>query len=221
MDHYAVLGVHRHSSDQQIREAYLKLVRKYHPDVDPGDPAGKERFLEIQQAFDVLGDPVRRTEYDRSASPTTTPKDRSRKAYSAAEYFAAVHRQNPCPASDPDIPRIMLTATIVWAMIMVVVLLMVFFLYSDIWATICDQGLPRFLTSHQSPYVESVKNMGLGLVCVPTVLYGMVMTFLILGLLTEANTPHATRRKADTPGRHPPPYKAEENNGRRGTEGRD
>ena len=67
-DYYRILGVSEDASQKEIKNAYRKLSRKYHPDANPGDPAAEERFKEISAAYDVIGDPERRKEYDRSAA---------------------------------------------------------------------------------------------------------------------------------------------------------
>jgi molecular chaperone DnaJ len=65
-DHYKVLGVDRKASADEIKKAYRKLARKYHPDKNPGDAKAEARFKEISLAHDVLGDPDKRKEYDRA-----------------------------------------------------------------------------------------------------------------------------------------------------------
>lgn len=64
-DYYKILGVERNASLADIKKAYRKLARKYHPDLNPGDKAAEERFKEIQQAYSVLSDPKKRSQYDR------------------------------------------------------------------------------------------------------------------------------------------------------------
>src|SRR6202789_3654327 len=64
-DYYKVLGVGKNATDEEIKKAYRKLARKYHPDRNPGDKQAEERFKEISQAHDVLSDPDKRKEYDR------------------------------------------------------------------------------------------------------------------------------------------------------------
>ena len=64
-DPYSVLGVDRKSSADEIKKAYRKLARQYHPDRNPDDPKAEERFKEIQSAYDIVGDPDKRKQYDR------------------------------------------------------------------------------------------------------------------------------------------------------------
>src|SRR3954451_14559035 len=61
---YKTLGVSKKASDEEIKKAYRKLARQYHPDRNPDDPAAEEKFKEISAAHDVLSDPEKRKEYD-------------------------------------------------------------------------------------------------------------------------------------------------------------
>ena len=64
-DLYKLLGVPRESSQDDIRKAHRRLVRRYHPDANPGDRLAEERFKEIQQAYEILSNAEKRREYDR------------------------------------------------------------------------------------------------------------------------------------------------------------
>ncbi|UUO04802.1 J domain-containing protein [Blastopirellula sp. J2-11] len=64
-DLYKTLGVPRSSTAEEIQKAYRKLAQKYHPDLNPDDKKAHERFKEIQNAYDVLGDTEKRTKYDQ------------------------------------------------------------------------------------------------------------------------------------------------------------
>ena len=64
-DYYETLSVPRAASDEEIRKAYRKLARKYHPDLNPGDKSAEERFKTVQEAFDVLSDTKKRQMYDQ------------------------------------------------------------------------------------------------------------------------------------------------------------
>ncbi len=64
-DYYAILGVKKNASVEDIRKAFRKLARKYHPDVNPGDKAAEEKFKQISEANDVLSDPKKRKIYDQ------------------------------------------------------------------------------------------------------------------------------------------------------------
>jgi molecular chaperone DnaJ len=63
-DYYETLGVSRTASDKEIKAAYRKLARKYHPDVNPGDKSAEDKFKEVAEAFAVLSDPDKRKKYD-------------------------------------------------------------------------------------------------------------------------------------------------------------
>jgi len=64
-DYYQILGVPRGASLSEVKKAYRKLARKYHPDLNPGDKTAEARFKEIQEAYSVLSDPKKRAQYDQ------------------------------------------------------------------------------------------------------------------------------------------------------------
>lgn len=67
-DWYKILGITRNAGDAQVKTAYRKLAKKYHPDAHPGDKECETRFREITEAYTILSDPAKRKKYDKEIS---------------------------------------------------------------------------------------------------------------------------------------------------------
>ena len=65
IDYYKILGVNKDASQDDIKKAYKKLARQYHPDLNPNDPDAHRKFQEINEANEVLSDPEKRKKYDQ------------------------------------------------------------------------------------------------------------------------------------------------------------
>ena len=64
-DYYEVLGIDKSASDQEIKKAFRKLAKKYHPDANPGDQEAEAKFKEVNEAYEVLSDPEKKSKYDQ------------------------------------------------------------------------------------------------------------------------------------------------------------
>ena len=64
-DYYEVLGIDKSASEKELKSAYRKLAKKYHPDANPGDKQSEEKFKELSEAYDILKDPEKRKLYDK------------------------------------------------------------------------------------------------------------------------------------------------------------
>ncbi|MFO8101420.1 MAG: DnaJ C-terminal domain-containing protein [Dehalococcoidia bacterium] len=83
-DYYQILGINRDASEKEIKQAYRKLARKYHPDVNPGDKSSEAKFKEVNEAYEVLSDSEKRKKYDRFGDQ-----------WQYADQFAGAGTQNP------------------------------------------------------------------------------------------------------------------------------
>ena len=64
-DYYEVLGLAKGASEEEIKKAYRRLAKQYHPDLNPGDKTAEERFKEVNEAYGVLSDPDKKSRYDQ------------------------------------------------------------------------------------------------------------------------------------------------------------
>jgi len=88
-DYYGALGVKKTASAEEIRKAFRKLARKYHPDVNPNDKKAEEKFKEISEANDVLSDPKKRKIYDQLGFYSDNIDPAAAEAYARGGGFGA------------------------------------------------------------------------------------------------------------------------------------
>ncbi len=72
-DYYEVLGIDKNASEDEIKKAYRKLAKKYHPDLNPGDKSAEIKFKEVSEAYDVLSDKTKKARYDQFGHASTDP----------------------------------------------------------------------------------------------------------------------------------------------------
>jgi molecular chaperone DnaJ len=111
-DYYETLGVDRNADADEIRKAYRKLARKYHPDLNPGDKAAEERFKKVQEAYDVLSDESKKKVYDQygfysdnvppnaGGGSSTPPGGPNFDGFDFAEYLRQQQRAGRPPAGN-------------------------------------------------------------------------------------------------------------------------
>src|SRR3954452_23555767 len=88
-DYYGLLGVKKTASADEVRKAFRKLARKYHPDVNPGDKSAEDKFKQISEANDVLSDPKKRKIYDQLGFYSDNIDPAAAEAYARGGGFGA------------------------------------------------------------------------------------------------------------------------------------
>lgn len=96
-DLYEVLGVSKTAGQDEIKKAYRNLAFKYHPDRNPGDKSAEEKFKEITAAYDVLGDPAKRAQYDRYGSNSYQQSYGNSQSYGGQQSYGEQYDQNDDP----------------------------------------------------------------------------------------------------------------------------
>ncbi len=97
MDLYIVLGVRRGASAEDIRRAYRRLARRYHPDINPGDGEAAARFRDILSAYETLVDPERRRRYDHGEPPPPHPRTAG---FAGFDFSPGVHAERKTTFGD-------------------------------------------------------------------------------------------------------------------------
>lgn len=99
MDYYAILGLNKNATQDEIKSAYRNLAKKYHPDTNNGDPESEKKFKEISEAYEVLSNPASRSNYDnpQAHSPFSGFGD-----FFANDIFEQIFQQQRKPTQNPD-----------------------------------------------------------------------------------------------------------------------
>lgn len=101
-DYYEILGVSSEATNDEIKKAFRRLARQYHPDMNPGDKAAEEKFKDIGEAYEVLSDPSRRAQYDQ-LSRFLKKKGFNRKASKASTFKTTSDRNGTGRSSTQDV----------------------------------------------------------------------------------------------------------------------
>ena len=87
-NYYDILGVDKNASEKEIKQAFRKQAKKYHPDANPNDPQAEAKFKELNEAYEILGDAEKRAQYDRfgSAFPGGIPGNGGQQYYTNTNF---------------------------------------------------------------------------------------------------------------------------------------
>jgi molecular chaperone DnaJ len=101
-DYYQLLGVQRTASEAEIKKAYRKLARKYHPDMNPGNKTAEEKFKQLSQAFEIVSDPKKRALYDEFGEDAAKLGFDPKKADAFRQYRAGADSGGGANGGNPD-----------------------------------------------------------------------------------------------------------------------
>ncbi|MGB2927075.1 MAG: J domain-containing protein [Limnothrix sp.] len=108
-NHYEILGIPRNASGDEIKQAFRRLARRYHPDVNPGDKVAEEKFKDINEAYEILSDDTRRAQYDQFSRAVNNKYSRpgfsrnpNRNKRNDFSQFANIGSVNPFSERDPQ-----------------------------------------------------------------------------------------------------------------------
>ncbi|MGB5202888.1 MAG: DnaJ domain-containing protein, partial [Eudoraea sp.] len=101
IDYYKILGINKKASENDIKKAYRKMARKYHPDLNPGDKEAEKKFKEINEANEVLSNPENRKKYDKHGKDWKHA-DEIEKAQQQQQYHRSTQQRGPGQYSEED-----------------------------------------------------------------------------------------------------------------------